>query len=474
MNNNTIKNAEHFQSVIDKRGLDLAAEAAVDEDDNNTSDLKYEGYGVLTAGLRNWMGKNTQWREQIADFIDRRDTARFAAMFNKNYKYFLDEALKQGCICKPDKYAFARSMIKAIRYHHGKSMKEFSACPNLLPRLGGFLADSYSSSFKDRRQTLVISGAPGSGKSTLVRAISLVFPEYLRVFGFLCFRATYGLLFLDPFCYRFLRYFRSQVSSSDTFPYSSLRDHHRLVEFSDIRLNENLPVSSTLNFLDKRDSLQVSRKNKDALVLSGLDDTMILVTSNYLEASRHWNNIDVEAFYDRCAPNLVLQYSLPQRNNCIKATCSYLAIAWFALPWGFLAFFKKIRAPKIPIANATHSYCSGLFSTYCSQFCRDADEPCDLWNTHKAKVYAAFGEKASGDREFDSPPHKKAFGFEAVAKVGREAADSSSSASNKKRDRVAEKDVLDPYDDIAEADLPDLQYDEEEGCEFYDYLEGPQ
>jgi hypothetical protein len=129
------------------------------------------------------------------------------------------------------------------------------------------------------------------------------------------------------------------VAWSDTFPFGSIPARSLLVELSDTRLGKNVSRGTLLNLLEANPDTLLGKKGEQAVRLQRIGNAVAMMTSNYLEPSGGWAQVDVDAVWDRCHEPLVLSRVMPVRGNALQGRCRHCSAA--ALTWAT----KSCREP---------------------------------------------------------------------------------------------------------------------------------
>ena len=255
------------------------------------SDVKYRRL------FKFFCSKAEKWGPIVSDFIDRRDRMVYAEDMGKGFMHFLKKAVHKDCSCR-ETDQFLKSMVTGMEYHHESAPQWRGPGGTPLEVFGSWVDHYAHESFPDRKVGLIIYGAPGSGKTTLANAVSLVFPPY----------------FVGAPCWE------------DSWPLDTIEDRHLLIMMNDFRCSQNLNKTTVLNLLERKQGMQLGVKGeKRKRVLPNIHRSMWIISTNYLRPEGGWREEDLTAMEDRSYGRVVLSKALPNRDNTAMGNCSRCA-----------------------------------------------------------------------------------------------------------------------------------------------------
>ena len=283
-----LQTPEAIRDSVDKKCEEMDKE---DPGEYVGSDVEYRRL------FKFFCSKAEKWAPIVSDFIDRRDRMTYADDMGKGFLHFLKKAVYKDCTCK-DEGQFLKSMVAGMEYHHETAPQWRGPGGTPLEVFGSWVDHYAHESFPDRKVGLIVYGAPGSGKTTLANAVSLVFPPY----------------FVGSPCWE------------DSWPLDTIEDRHLLIMMNDFRCSQNLNKTTVLNLLERKQGLQLGVKGeKRKRVLPNIHRSMWIISTNYLRPEGGWREEDLTAMEDRSFGRVVLSKPLPTRDNSAMGNCSRCA-----------------------------------------------------------------------------------------------------------------------------------------------------
>ena len=260
-------------------------------------DSKLDSGEIGILRLNKFLTKNAKDARQIVKLlIQRRDRVLNKDQNAMSWGDFMDIAWQDQCTCAA-KNDLKAQLIWSVGFHDRN--ERFRGSKEVI---GTFAENLYFGTFQDRKQNIFGVGAPGSGKTTVLRAFENIAPCH-RVFS-----PVYG----------------------SCAPYSCLAEHHLVGSLQEFRCKQNINSATTLLWLEGKENLQVDVKHEGPTVLPR-GGPRCVVSANYLTPCVGWQQEDIEAMYDRCEMfywNLKIPQNaraLAPKNKCKKCSAAFLA-----------------------------------------------------------------------------------------------------------------------------------------------------
>ena len=259
----TASNHEAYEYLIEHPHISSCPEfvASVDSE---------VGTSMRVGRLSRFISHNIHKLEGTIDLlIKRRDAPKMKEELKLTPRGYLKDKIANAgrCQCPPGKMT-VQADIDALCLHHGVGHTgPFFAWANL------FLTDSLVSVGRPKNSLAI--GCPGSGKTTMEDLVNMIIP-------------------------------RSRVHvpcPNAGTPYSGLSTIHLLSATTDWRLTNKVPVSETLQWMEGRPFV-IDVKNKEPTRIE--QGPPCMHSTNHLKPQGQWNQVDVEAYRDRCYVSYLL------------------------------------------------------------------------------------------------------------------------------------------------------------------------
>jgi hypothetical protein len=230
--------------------------------------------------VKNWI--SAKGKSAAGEFKTQRDRAVAAALaplLHQGYGAFVKASRKEKCICT-EPGLFLKQLNQLLEFHEKNEHACKPQCVNMKQHLGRWLRYAFTNSFPNRHTVLLWTGAPETGKSTVIQAI---LNGMGGVFRKLC-------VFSPSF-------------SDGGFMYSGYDpDTCVILNLNDLRLGD-CNVSTTLKVLEANEDTKLAQKGVDAITFG--EDKMVVCSTNNLGAPAYddaftWSPADVKAFLTRC------------------------------------------------------------------------------------------------------------------------------------------------------------------------------
>ena len=162
----SVASAEAFTDRIDATCLKVATRTL------GKSGGEFLGTSIPLERLALFLTRNKDARSQIDDMCRRRDRLRYAGAAGEGFSFFFDAAKNADCTCK-EQGALERAHVANVKNQTDLKRRRDPA------KIIGLWADNmYKENFTDRRTCLWVVGGPGTGKSSLLKFISGMWPEH--------------------------------------------------------------------------------------------------------------------------------------------------------------------------------------------------------------------------------------------------------------------------------------------------------
>ena len=225
-----------------------------------------------------WVSKQgDKAQSQTGAILDR---VRSHYLREYSFKAFFDRAGSAACICDVEDELYL-ALKKSVEWHdaheyygphQGKSVE----------KIGKWLDCAVKGSFKDRATVLTISGAKGSGKSTILNSFGNFFEPK---------DAQTGIAFSKSF------YFRLKVEDPD-WPFHGISRYCMLLNLNDYGTSlKGLAGPSLLNLTERIGSFAFPQKGAPALVTEKIP--LLVMSHNGLNPSPLVNKQQLDAFQGR-------------------------------------------------------------------------------------------------------------------------------------------------------------------------------
>ena len=189
--------------------------------------------------LKKWISKEgTAAKAEFREIVARRNRILKQEVAGKPFRFFQERAMATTCAC-PNKDGLLKQLTATVTWH---DKNESSANQGSRAHLGNYFNNLLHNGFLDRCTTLLLIGAPGTGKTTVTNAI------------FNCYGEDAQWAVFTP-------------TWDDTFPWSDMDGEMvRMVNLNDMRV-ENLHRGTLLNVLERKPGAKLAVKGSTCVEL---------------------------------------------------------------------------------------------------------------------------------------------------------------------------------------------------------------
>lgn len=281
---------------------------------------EYNGVDVPLQRVGAFFTKPGKPLETVGEMIARRDRLKFADCIGQPFSFFVDAAMQTECTCSEFGQALMQNLKTIARNTNEKLFQ-----PKVPGKIVGHWASQlYHDNFTTRRQTLLIIGRPGTGKTTVAKT----------------FEALY-----QPF-------FVFNPVWDDSWPFGAMSSQTLMLSMQDFRFDASISRGAILNLLERHEKTQVAVKGgAEPTIIQG-NRLCICVTANYVRGggTTGFKAEDVEAFEDRCSEAVVLAEPIPDEEksgDVLHSRCRLCAVRFVC------ACVEMAGAPELKKGAAT-------------------------------------------------------------------------------------------------------------------------